>query len=945
MKKLTFLLCALVCAGVLGAQTYYITGNSATLFGASWDPAKMALDAQSDGTYAKTFTTCVIGKEYQFKVTDGTWNNTWGFSNLTSAPEGVTGNSDNNIVCTTYDANMTVVFDPAKNKITLTGTFTNGSGADPGTTTYYMKHSWNGENWTWKGLAANGDGTYSIRDIYGGSGCNWNTQAKDDNSKWISEPILVGSPAKGDSAVFTLDPTAETITITKIVSTAPTVALTVTGNAELGSKVTLSATVSNIEGDVTYNYYVKVDEGEFTALEGTNYTFDAAGTYTFKVEAIAGGEVKAIDTKEVVIKSGDEPATDIIYFVNVDNWETVYCYAWTNGASDQNAVWPGVLATKADSQVMSKDVYYYESASGQYANCIFHCNGDNCQTEDLTWTSGKYYYNGEWKTLAELTAPAVALTVTGNAELGSAVTLSATFSNIEGEVTYNYYVKVDEGEFTALASTNYTFDAAGTYTFKVEAIAGGEVKATDTKEITITNVVTEYYLVGHINGADYGCYDDAANLGEYKFVDGKLTATFTEDSYVMVKTGDNNNWYMSETYVEPAANVVATLKQGGMEKVGVKANVEVSFTLTNNGDGTLTLAYSTPAVALTVTGDTKLGSEVTLSAAVSNIEGDVTYNYYVKVDEGEFTALEGTNYTFDALGTYTFKVEAKVGDVVKATDTKIVTIAYDWYVRGSFTTNWAVDIKYGMPKNTEGVYSLSFELEAGTYTFKLSKVDTWVGAIGADAVNTDCSDQGWESDDNIKFTLGTAATVTVTYDGEKICLTSTLGKFGQVVITSYTIVGDAAIVGADWNTTNTAADMTDNGDGTWTWEKKDCDLEVKDYTYKVVGNHDYAVYQYPASDANKVLPITETGTYDIVYTFKPGETPELTAVATKHSSPVTGLQESVVPVIYTRDGRIYGADDMRIYTVLGLDVTNMNGQLNGIYVVKTPAGIVKVVVR
>lgn len=572
MKKLTFLLCALVCSGVLGAQTYYITGNSATLFGASWDPAKMALDAQSDGTYAKTFTTCEIGTEYQFKVTDGTWNNTWGFSNLTSAPEGVTGNSDNNIVCTTYDANMTVVFDPAKGKITLTGTFTNGSGADPGTTTYYMKHSWNGGDWTWKELADNGDGTYSIRDIYGGSGCNWNTQAKDDNSQWISNPTLLDSPAKGDSAVFTLDPTAETITITKIVSTAP-------------------------------------------------------------------------------------------------------------------------------------------------------------------------------------------------------------------------------------------------------------------------------------------------------------------------------------------------------------------------------------AVALTVTGDTKLDSEVTLSAAVSNIEGDVTYNYYVKVDEGEFTALEGTNYTFDALGTYTFKVEAKVGDVVKATDTKTVTIAYDWYVRGSFTTNWAVDIKYGMPKNTEGVYSLSFELEAGTYAFKLSKVDTWVGAIGADAVNADCSDQGWEGDDNIKFTLGTAATVTVTYDGTKICLTSTLGKFGKVVITSYTIVGDAAIVGADWNTTNTAADMTDNGDGTWTWEKKDCDLEVTDYTYKVVGNHDYAVYQYPASDANKVLPITEIGTYDIVYTFKPGETPELTAVATKHSSPVTGLQESVVPVIYTRDGRIYGADDMRIYTVLGLDVTNMNGQLNGIYVVKTQAGIVKVVVR
>lgn len=356
---------------------------------------------------------------------------------------------------------------------------------------------------------------------------------------------------------------------------------------------------------------------------------------------------------------------------------------------------------------------------------------------------------------------------------------------------------------------------------------------------------------------------------------------------------------------------------------------------------TYTPAASTdPAVALTVTGDAELGSEVTLSAAVSNIEGEVTYNYYVKVDEGEFTALASINYTFANFGTYTFKVEAVVAGEVKAESTKAVAVNADWYVKGSFNS-WKAQPKYGMKKDAEGVYSVSFDLEAGTYEFKLHGT-SW---LGVSSVNADCSDQGWEGDDNIKFTLGTAATVTVTYDGTKICLTSTLGKFGKVVITSYTIVGDAAIVGADWNTTNTAADMTDNGDGTWTWEKKDCDLEVTDYTYKVVGNHDYAVYQYPASDANKVLSITETGTYDIVYTFKPGETPELTAVATKHSSPVTGLQESVVPVIYTRDGRIYGADDMRIYTVLGLDVTNMNGQLNGIYVVKTQAGIVKVVVR
>ena len=36
-----------------------------------------------------------------------------------------------------------------------------------------------------------------------------------------------------------------------------------------------------------------------------------------------------------------------------------------------------------------------------------------------------------------------------------------------------------------------------------------------------------YYLYGYINGADYG---NGSVLGDYKFVNGQLTATFTADS-------------------------------------------------------------------------------------------------------------------------------------------------------------------------------------------------------------------------------------------------------------------------------------------------------------------------------------------------------------------------------------------------------------------------------
>ena len=158
MKKIFSFLGALVCAISLSAQTYYIAGSSGTLFGKQWDPAGMALDQQTDGTWSKSFTTCVIGKEYQFKITDGTWDNTWGFSDLASTPAGVTEGDNHNIVCKTYDANMTVVFDPTTKKITLTGVFVSGDeGGEGGNTDPSVTEYWyfDENNTGWEGTIDN----------------------------------------------------------------------------------------------------------------------------------------------------------------------------------------------------------------------------------------------------------------------------------------------------------------------------------------------------------------------------------------------------------------------------------------------------------------------------------------------------------------------------------------------------------------------------------------------------------------------------------------------------------------------------------------------------------------------------------------------------------------------------------------------------------------------
>ncbi|MBR6119805.1 MAG: type I pullulanase [Oscillospiraceae bacterium] len=107
----------------------------------------------------------------------------------------------------------------------------------------------------------------------------------------------------------------------------------------------------------------------------------------------------------------------------------------------------------------------------------------------------------------------------------------------------------------------------------------------------------DYYLIGYINGADYGCNDDWQNLGDYHFVNGSLSASFTQDSYVFVKTGDNANWFMTDGWLGSVSS--ATLYNtgshsfaNGTNKLYVPGNTALTFTLTENSDGSLNLSYA-----------------------------------------------------------------------------------------------------------------------------------------------------------------------------------------------------------------------------------------------------------------------------------------------------------------------------------------------------------------
>ena len=111
-------------------------------------------------------------------------------------------------------------------------------------------------------------------------------------------------------------------------------------------------------------------------------------------------------------QGGDDPEPvdptpaekDSIYFVNVAGWAAPRVHLW--GGTAAGTEWPGVEMTKLDDQINNYDVYKYVADKGAYANCLFSDNGaEDKKTADLTWTSGKYFYNDAWYALNEIPAP------------------------------------------------------------------------------------------------------------------------------------------------------------------------------------------------------------------------------------------------------------------------------------------------------------------------------------------------------------------------------------------------------------------------------------------------------------------------------------------------------------------------------------------------------------
>lgn len=145
--------------GKVEVVTEYFVAGSAALCGVEWSPnaaANKLSDDDNDGVFTITYTGVAVG-EYEFKITNGSWAESWGLDG-----------GEANYPLSVTEANSTVVisFDPATKTVNavVNGTEPEPPVTEPIGTTFYVAGSFNGWNAAAEGyqMIANGEVTYEL---------------------------------------------------------------------------------------------------------------------------------------------------------------------------------------------------------------------------------------------------------------------------------------------------------------------------------------------------------------------------------------------------------------------------------------------------------------------------------------------------------------------------------------------------------------------------------------------------------------------------------------------------------------------------------------------------------------------------------------------------------------------------------------------------------------
>ena len=222
-----------------------------------------------------------------------------------------------------------------------------------------------------------------------------------------------------------------------------------------------------------------------------------------------------------------------------------------------------------------------------------------------------------------------------------------------------------------------------------------------------------------------------------------------------------------------------------------------------------------------------------------------------------------------------------------------------------FGTDWDV---------TDTNNDMVLDAETGLYTWTADSV-ALTGNFGFKVVGNHSWDnewpQGFDNNWNVNIAEAGDYSLVITFNaetGEINCVATKLGGGEEPPVEMvYTVVGSENVFGSNWDVNDENNTMVlDEELGVYTWGKKDVTL-YNSFEFKVVGNHDYNIYEWPVGPNNWVANLPEgEGIYTVDITFDPeaADSVKITCTLTK-TGDVTPIEH-----VYTVAGpaAIFGSE-------------------------------------
>ena len=340
----------------------------------------------------------------------------------------------------------------------------------------------------------------------------------------------------------------------------------------------------------------------------------------------------------------------------------------------------------------------------------------------------------------------------------------------------------------------------------------------------------------------------------------------------------NHDW--AEAY--PSSNYVQAVAVKGIYNVKITFNPETKdvaceLTLVEEIPDTDVHTYTVAGNNITLFGTewdaANADNDMTLTEGLytftkENVELTAgTIEFKVVQDHNWSTAYPSQNWiaNIEENGNYNVKITFNEETKDITFEATIVEEVEDFYtVAGApeslFGAEWNPAFAANNMTLADGIYTWTKKAELAAETFiefKVVKNANW----------TTC----WPAN-NYEYTVAEDGTydLTITFNPETeevtfACVAEGVEPQPEMV---YTVVGPEDVFGTNWDVNDPNNELVKGEDGVYTWSKENVAL-YGNFEFKVVGNHDYEVYEWPIGMNNWVANVAEEGIYTIEITFDP----------------------------------------------------------------------------